>query len=565
DHGGLIFIDLRDRYGLVQIVFDPESGAQNFAKAEKVRNEYVLAVTGVVENRPEGTINPNLDTGEIEIRATELRILSASKTPPFYMNDDAEVDEMVRLKYRYLDLRRPVMQQNLVLRHKVTMAMRKFLDSKDFLEIETPMLAKSTPEGAREYLVPSRVHPGEFYVLPQSPQLFKQILMVSGMDKYFQIVRCFRDEDLRADRQPEFTQLDIEMSFVEEDTLQDIMEELVAYVFKETLGVDVPLPLPRLTYEVAMEKYGSDKPDLRFEIPLIDVADIVIDSDFQVFANIAQKGGRVKGINATSCARYSRKEIDELTKYVSVYGAKGLAWMQITEEGCKSSITKFFTEEKLNALCERMNGKPGDLLLFVADKAEIVADSLGHLRQEIAKREGLIDENEFNFSWVTEFPLLEYSEEEKRWTAKHHPFTSPMDEDVELMVTDPSKVRTKAYDMVLNGIELGGGSIRIHRRDVQTKIFDLLGFTREEAEERFGFLLTAFDYGVPPHGGIAFGLDRMIMLMAKRDSIRDVIAFPKTQSATCMMTQAPSPVDDKQLRDLHIRVNAAKKESPKAE
>ncbi|MDD2568862.1 MAG: aspartate--tRNA ligase [Clostridia bacterium] len=565
DHGGLIFIDLRDRYGLVQIVFDPESGAQNFAKAEKVRNEYVLAVTGVVENRPEGTINPNLDTGEIEIRATELRILSASKTPPFYMNDDAEVDEMVRLKYRYLDLRRPVMQQNLVLRHKVTMAMRKFLDSKDFLEIETPMLAKSTPEGAREYLVPSRVHPGEFYVLPQSPQLFKQILMVSGMDKYFQIVRCFRDEDLRADRQPEFTQLDIEMSFVEEDTLQDIMEELVAYVFKETLGVDVPLPLPRLTYEVAMEKYGSDKPDLRFEIPLIDVADIVIDSDFQVFANIAQKGGRVKGINATGCARYSRKEIDELTKYVSVYGAKGLAWMQITEEGCKSSITKFFTEEKLNALCERMNGKPGDLLLFVADKAEIVADSLGHLRQEIAKREGLIDENEFNFSWVTEFPLLEYSEEEKRWTAKHHPFTSPMDEDVELMVTDPSKVRTKAYDMVLNGIELGGGSIRIHRRDVQTKIFDLLGFTREEAEERFGFLLTAFDYGVPPHGGIAFGLDRMIMLMAKRDSIRDVIAFPKTQSATCMMTQAPSPVDDKQLRDLHIRVNAAKKESPKAE
>ncbi len=389
--------------------------------------------------------------------------------------------------------------------------------------------------------------------------------MVSGMDKYFQIVRCFRDEDLRADRQPEFTQLDIEMSFVEEDTLQDIMEELVAYVFKETLGVDVPLPLPRLTYEVAMEKYGSDKPDLRFEIPLIDVADIVIDSDFQVFANIAQKGGRVKGINATGCARYSRKEIDELTKYVSVYGAKGLAWMQITEEGCKSSITKFFTEEKLNALCERMNGKPGDLLLFVADKAEIVADSLGHLRQEIAKREGLIDENEFNFSWVTEFPLLEYSEEEKRWTAKHHPFTSPMDEDVELMVTDPSKVRTKAYDMVLNGIELGGGSIRIHRRDVQTKIFDLLGFTREEAEERFGFLLTAFDYGVPPHGGIAFGLDRMIMLMAKRDSIRDVIAFPKTQSATCMMTQAPSPVDDKQLRDLHIRVNAAKKESPKAE
>lgn len=555
DHGGLIFIDLRDRTGLVQIVFDPESGADAFSKAERVRNEYVLAAVGKVRPRPEGTVNPNLATGEIEVYISEVRVLAASKTPPFYIEDGVDVDELVRLKYRYLDLRRPEMQANLQLRHNVAFAMRDYLNRHGFLEIETPVLGKSTPEGARDYLVPSRVHQGEFYALPQSPQLYKQLLMVSGFDKYFQIARCFRDEDLRADRQPEFTQVDLEMSFIDEEQIQTLMEGMIAEVFQKALNVTIPTPFKRLTWHEAMETYGSDKPDLRFDIPLIDVADLVIDSEFKVFANVAKSGGRVKGINAKGCAKYSRREIDALTAYVAIYGAKGLAWLKVTENGVESSISKFFTAEQLQALCDRMEAKPGDLLMFVADKPMVVADALGHLRCEIAKRESLIDENEFNFCWVIEFPLLEWSEEEKRYTAMHHPFTCPMLEDVEYLDDEPGKVRARAYDMVLNGVELGGGSIRIHSMELQEKMLECLGFTKERAHENFGFLLDAFEYGVPPHGGMAFGLDRMIMLMSKTESIRDVIAFPKTQSAACMLTAAPGEVTDKQLKELAIRIS----------
>ncbi|MBQ2887915.1 MAG: aspartate--tRNA ligase [Firmicutes bacterium] len=563
DHGGLIFIDLRDRTGMVQIVFDPESGADAFGKAERVRNEYVLAAVGKVRPRPEGTVNPNLATGEIEVYISEVRVLAAAKTPPFYIEDGVDVDELVRLKYRYLDLRRPEMQRNLQLRHKVAFAMRDYLNRHGFLEIETPMLGKSTPEGARDYLVPSRVHPGNFYALPQSPQLYKQLLMVSGFDKYFQIARCFRDEDLRADRQPEFTQLDLEMSFIDEVQLQTLMEGMVAEIFDKALGVTIPTPFKRLTWHEAMETYGSDKPDLRFDLPLIDVADLVVDSEFKVFASVAKSGGRVKGINAKGCAKYSRREIDALTAYVAIYGAKGLAWLKVTENGVESSITKFFTPEQLEALCQRMGAEAGDLLLFVADKPAVVADALGHLRCEIAKREGLIDENEFSFCWVIEFPLLEWSEDEKRYTAMHHPFTCPMLEDVQYLDEDPGRVRARAYDMVLNGIELGGGSIRIHSMELQEKMLECLGFTKESAHESFGFLLDAFEYGVPPHGGMAYGLDRMIMLMTGAESIRDVIAFPKTQSAACMLTQAPGEVTDKQLRELSVRVSMQAKADKK--
>lgn len=556
DHGGLIFVDLRDRSGLVQIVFNPEFSSSIFAQAETVRNEYVLAVKGKVGKRPEGTVNTNLVTGAIEVYAQELQILNAAKTPPFYIEDNVDVDETVRLKYRYLDLRRPEMQKALILRHKTTMVMREFLDRKGFLEIETPMLIKSSPEGARDYLVPSRVHPGEFYALPQSPQIFKQILMVSGMDKYFQIVRCFRDEDLRADRQPEFTQLDIEMSFMEQDDILTIMEEMMAGIFEQVLDRHISTPFPRLSYEDAMGKYGSDKPDLRFDIPLVDISEVAQASDFKVFVGALKSGGQVKGINAPGCGNYSRKEIDDLTKYVSIYGAKGLAWIVVTEEGIKSPIAKFFSEEQISKIKSLMEAKPGDLLLFVADKPSVVADSLGHLRLEIAQREELVDHNELNFAWVVDFPLLEYDEGEKRWVAIHHPFTAPKDEDIDLLSTEPGRVRAKAYDLVLNGIELGGGSIRIHRRETQEQLFKLLGLSQEEAYDKFGYLLEAFEYGTPPHGGIAFGIDRLMMLMTKRDTIRDVIAFPKTQSATDLMTQAPGPVASKQLKELHIKISA---------
>lgn len=555
DHGGLIFVDLRDRYGLAQVVFDPEVGTEIFSKAEALRNEFVIAVTGLVRQRPEGTINENLATGEVEVKASDLKILNKAKTPPFYIEDGVDVDEMIRLKYRYLDLRRPEMQKALLLRHKVTMAAREFLNTKDFMEIETPMLTKSTPEGARDYLVPARLHPGEFYALPQSPQLFKQLLMVSGMERYFQLARCFRDEDLRADRQPEFTQLDMELSFVEQDDILDLTEELICYVFKKTLNRDIPRPFPRMTWADAMDKYGSDKPDLRFGMQLINVTDIVKDSDFKVFASVAQSGGEVKGICVKGGSSFSRREIDKLTEFVGIYGAKGLAYIYVEEDGLKSPVAKFFNEQQLTAIKERMGGETGDLLMFVASTPNIVADALGHLRIEIAKLQGLIDEDELNFSWVVDFPLLEYDDEEKRWVAIHHPFTSPKDEDLDILLSDPGKVRAKAYDMVLNGVEIGGGSIRIHRRDVQNKIFQLLGFSQEEAYAKFGFLLDAFEYGAPPHGGLAFGIDRVVMLMAKRETIRDVIAFPKTQSAACAMTQAPSEVENKQLRELYIKTD----------
>lgn len=555
DHGGLIFVDLRDRSGIVQVVFDPEKMGEGFPTAESLRSEFVVSIQGQVIARPEGMINPNLATGKIEIVAQSLEILNGAKTPPYYIVDQVDVDETVRLKYRYLDLRRPEMQAVFKIRHRVTQIMRNFFDSQGFYEIETPMLNKSTPEGARDYLVPSRIHPGEFYALPQSPQIYKQLLMVGGIEKYFQIARCFRDEDLRADRQPEFTQLDVEMSFVEVEDILPMMERLMAEIFSETVGKSVALPFPRLTYKEAMERYGSDKPDTRFGMELIDVGDLVGQAGFKVFANAVASGGSVKCICAKGCSGLPRREIDDLAKFVSTYRAKGLAWIVLAEEGIKSPIAKFFTEQEMGALIERTGAETGDILFFVADTYAVVSDALGHLRLELAKRLGLIEEDMLQFLWVTEFPLLEYDEEQKRYIAIHHPFTAPMDEDLHLLETDPLNVRAKAYDMVLNGTELGGGSIRIHRREVQERLFKLLGFSEEEAVAQFGFLMEAFEYGTPPHGGIAFGLDRMIMLLTGKDNIRDVIAFPKTQSASDLMAHAPSTVADKQLKELHIQTN----------
>ena len=559
--GGIIFVDLRDRSGIIQLIFENGSiDEEGFEKAARLRSEFVIAVTGTVERRS-GAVNENLKTGDIEIRVDSLRILSESQTPPFPIEEESKTKEELRLKYRYLDLRRPDIQRNLMLRSKVAMLTRTFLEKEGFLEIETPMLTKSTPEGARDYLVPSRIHPGHFYALPQSPQLFKQLLMCSGYDRYIQIVKCFRDEDLRADRQPEFTQIDMELAFVDVDDVIDVNERLLAYLFKEALGVEVPLPIQRMTWQEAMDRFGSDKPDLRFGMELQDVSEVVKDCGFGVFTGALAAGGSVRGINAKGQGSMPRKKIDKLVDFVKDYGAKGLAYLSVQEDGSyKSSFAKFMTQEELDALVKAMDGKPGDLLLFAADKNKVVWDSLGALRLELARQMDLLDKNEYRFVWITEFPLLEWSEDQQRYTAMHHPFTMPMDEDIPLLDTDPGAVRAKAYDIVLNGTELGGGSVRIHQNDIQEKMFEMLGFTKEEAQERFGFLLTAFKYGVPPHAGLAYGLDRMIMLMAKEDSIRDVIAFPKVKDASCLMTEAPGVVDDQQLEELCIRIADSKEE-----
>jgi aspartyl-tRNA synthetase len=561
DLGGLIFIDLRDRTGIVQVVFSPEVSKEALNVAEKVRNEYVLSVEGTVVAREEGTINPNLPTGKIEIQAERITIINEAKTPPFIIADQTDVAEEVRLKYRYLDLRRPVMFRTLQLRHRVTKAIRDFLDGEGFLEVETPILTKSTPEGARDYLVPSRVHPGEFYALPQSPQIFKQLLMVAGFERYYQIARCFRDEDLRADRQPEFTQIDIETSFMSQEEIMQLTERMMAYVMKMAKGIDISLPFPRMSYDEAMSRYGSDKPDTRFGLELVDVSEIVKNSSFKVFAGAVANGGQVKAINVKGAAdQYSRKDIDALAEFVARYGAKGLAWLKVEEDGLKGPIAKFFTEEEQNGLIRTLEAEAGDLLLFVADHKTVVADALGALRVKLGKDLNLIDETKFNFLWITDWPLLEYDEEDGRYYAAHHPFTMPVREDLPQLETNPEKVRAQAYDLVLNGYELGGGSMRIFEREVQEKMFRALGFTEEEARKQFGFLLEAFEYGTPPHGGIALGLDRLVMLLAGRTNLRDTIAFPKTASASCLLTEAPSPVSEQQLEELHLVVNLEKKE-----
>ncbi|EJP32204.1 aspartate--tRNA ligase [Selenomonas sp. FOBRC9] len=560
DHGGLIFVDMRDRSGLVQIVFDEAVMAGGtFHDAEALRSEFVIAVRGSVRARSADTVNPNMETGEVEIVVSELRILNKAKTPPFYIQDGIDVDEMIRLRYRYLDLRRPEMQANIMLRHRVAKIMRDFFDRSGFLEIETPMLCKSTPEGARDFLVPSRLNAGEFYALPQSPQIFKQLLMVSGFEKYFQIVRCFRDEDLRADRQPEFTQLDIEMSFMDQESILSLMEELVKEVFEKTLGAHIETPLPRMSWDEAMERFGSDKPDLRFGMELQDITEYVGGSEFKVFNAVMEAGGRVKVINVEGYANIPRRELDGLVTYVQNYGAKGLAWIQYTEEGVKSPFKKFYADETFETIKNAVGAKTGDLLLVVADQPAVVAQALGELRLEMGRRRGLIDPDALSFLWVVDFPMFEYSAEEKRYKAMHHPFTAPRDEDIPMLATDPGKVKANAYDMVLNGVEIGGGSLRIYRSDLQEQVFETLGLSPEEAREKFGFMMNAFEYGTPPHGGLAFGLDRLVMLMAKRRSIRDVIPFPKTQSASDVMCQAPSPVDEKQLRELYIRTAVPKK------
>ncbi|WP_203361638.1 aspartate--tRNA ligase [Bacillus sp. REN10] len=560
DLGGVIFIDFRDRTGIVQIVFDQKTSAEALALAEKIRNEYVLDIQGTVIARDESTVNDNIATGKIEIEVEQVTILSEAKTPPFMIEDDTDVSEDIRLKYRYLDLRRPVMYETFKMRSDITKTMRDYLDENGFLDVETPILTKSTPEGARDYLVPSRVHEGEFYALPQSPQIFKQLLMVSGFDRYYQIARCFRDEDLRADRQPEFTQIDIEASFMSQEDIMAMTEEMLKRIMKRVKGVEITEAFPRMSYDEAMSRFGSDKPDTRFGMELIDVSEIVKDSGFKVFASTASSGGQVKMINVKGGGiDYSRKDIDHLTEFAAIYGAKGLAWMKVEEDGLKGPIIKFFTEEELAQISAAAEATAGDLLMFVADKKSVVADALGALRLKLGKERGLIDENQFNFLWVTDWPLLEYNEDDGRYYAAHHPFTMPAREDLAIMDENPGAVKAQAYDIVLNGYELGGGSIRIFERDIQEKMFKLLGFTEEEAKEQFGFLLEAFEYGTPPHGGIALGLDRLVMLLTGRTNLRDTIAFPKTASASDVLMDAPSEVSNNQLEELHLSVRLTAK------
>ncbi|WP_071460235.1 aspartate--tRNA ligase [Bacillus massilinigeriensis] len=555
DLGGLIFIDLRDRSGIVQIVFNPDVSKESLQTAEKVRNEYVLDIKGKVVARQEGTVNENLKTGKIEVHAEEITILNEAKTPPFVIADKTDVAEDIRLRYRYLDLRRPVMYETFKMRHMTTKAVRDFLDSEGFLDIETPILTKSTPEGARDYLVPSRVHPGEFYALPQSPQLFKQMMMVAGFERYYQIARCFRDEDLRADRQPEFTQIDIETSFLSQEDILALTERMMQRVMREVKGIDIQVPFKRMSYDEAMARYGSDKPDTRFEMELKDLSELVKDCGFKVFASAVANGGQVKGINVKgSAGRYSRKDIDGLGEFAAVYGAKGLAWLKVEEDGLKGPIAKFFNDDEQKAMGAIFEATPGDLLLFVADKKSVVADALGALRLKLGKELGMIDQSLFNFLWITDWPLLEYAEEEGRYYAAHHPFTMPVREDLSKLDTAPGEVRAQAYDLVLNGYELGGGSLRIFERNVQEKMFEVLGFKEDEAKEQFGFLMEAFEYGTPPHGGIALGLDRLVMLLSGRSNLRDTIAFPKTASASCLLTEAPGEVNSAQLDDLHLQL-----------
>jgi aspartyl-tRNA synthetase len=554
DHGGVIFVDLRDREGLTQVVFNPDVAPQVHAKAHGIRNEFVLAVRGTVDPRPEGMVNTKLETGAIEVMVHELKILNRAATPAFLIENDIDVTETIRLKYRHQDLRRPRMQRNLMIRHRTSASVRRYLNEQGFLEVETPVLTRSTPEGARDYLVPSRVNPGQFYALPQSPQLFKQLLMISGFDRYYQIVKCFRDEDLRADRQPEFTQIDMEMSFVGEEDLMQLSEEMMRTLFTDVLGHRLPAPFPRLTHAEALARYGLDKPDTRFGLELVEISDIVANAGFQVFADVVRKGGIVKALNAKGCIGMSRKEIDDLTAFVAVYRARGLAWIKVRETEWQSPIAKFFSEEVRNALTERIDMQPGDLVFFVADQPVIANESLGQLRNHLGAKLGLIDRDAFDFLWVTEFPLLEYDETEKRYQALHHPFTAPLESDYDLLEQNPVAVRSRAYDLVLNGAEIGGGSIRIHQRDLQNRVFRALGMDSQEYEEKFGFLLEALDSGAPPHGGIAFGFDRLVMMLCGESSIRDVIAFPKTQKAACLLTGAPAEAGKTQLDELAIRI-----------